>query len=123
MKPIRHAVSDNGWAISEGVVTSDGKCISFCISIDDAVDEDLELANTYPDFFFFDKMPWVKPEAQNKMPLNKFIELAQQSPTEAIEIYDLNDNKVINGPMAREGKSMVYNENGTFKELKLPNEN
>jgi len=38
------------------------------------------------------------------------------------EFIDLKNKKVIAGPMANEGKSLVYNDTGTFDELKLPGE-
>ena len=122
VRNIKYTVSDNGWAVSEGVETSEGKLISFCISIDDAVDEELKLAESYPEYFYFDKMPWIKQGVQGKMPLDKLITLADNSPVGAIEIYDLSEKKILAGPLAKEGKSMVYNEIGSFKEFKLPGE-
>ena len=124
MDAIRRKVSSVGWSVSEGVVTAEGRVVSFCINIDDWTDEDLALADTYPDYFDqpFDQVPFIKNDTQGKIPFDLLVQIAESSPTQAIEIYDLTEKRAIAGYAAKDGKSLVYNENGTLDELKRPEE-
>lgn len=123
MDVIRRKVSNAGWAVSEGVVTAEGRLVSFCIHMDDWTDDDLALADTNPDYFDkpFDKNPFIKDDAQEKIPLALLVHFAENSPTQAIEIYDLTEKRPI-VPTSRRDESLVYNKDGTLDELRRPSD-
>lgn len=122
MDAILRKVSSAGWAVSEGVVTADGRVVSFCINMGDWTDEDLALADTYPDWFDkpFDQVPFIKNDVQGKIPLNLLVQVAENSPTQAIQIYDFTEKRVIAGPGDEGDEGLVYNKDGKLDELRRP---
>lgn len=120
MDAIKRKVSSAGWAVSEGVMTVEGRLVSFCINIDDWTDDDLALADQYPDYFDkpFDQIPYVKQDAQGKISLALLVQFAENSPTQAIQIYDLTEKRIIAGPGDEGDEGLVYNKDGIMDELK-----
>ncbi|MBN2078527.1 MAG: hypothetical protein JW838_06145 [Spirochaetes bacterium] len=78
-------------AVCSSLFTSDGSMIAFGFNFEDRHPEfDNEIVERYGDHFYLEDMEVlaVRDSVQKKFPLDFFIDLADQHPADAIEIYD-----------------------------------